>query len=157
MNRMTLRSLIALIMQVGETWQLVDCNKAFGFRGSNSSTSGHAVQANPTSTSKQGFHKRKTILLYSTFRIMSRSQTGKWNGSFLVFCEIVAWPLPNFFVGSRNYYFLVIMAGCSFCWWQLVVTTSSNQVHKQGWTSWVKSILYGWLVTRAGEACFMNF
>ena len=36
-----------LCKQVGETWQLVDCNRAFGFRGSNS-TSGHAVQANPT-------------------------------------------------------------------------------------------------------------
>ena len=66
-------------MQVGETQQLVDHNRAFGFRGSNS-TSGRAVQANPTS---KIFHKRKTNLLYSTFQIMSRTQTENEMVAFL--------------------------------------------------------------------------
>ena len=58
-----------LITQYGEIGQLVDRNSTFGFRGSNS-TSGCAVQANPT----------RPILLYLTFWIMTKIESGVVRG-----------------------------------------------------------------------------
>ena len=69
--------------------------RAFGFRGSNS-TSGRAVQANPT----RRFSQKKNDSTLLNFSDYEQKPTRKMKCLLLVFCKIVAWFLPSLCIGS---------------------------------------------------------